>query len=287
NHSEHPLARAVVQEAQSRQISFYDVEQFNSTTGGGVSGIIQQKSIIVGQLSFMEENLVTDLARLQDKAKIAQEQANSVIFVAYGREAIGFFAIADSIKASSMEAIKELHRLGIKVIMVTGDNPSTAQAIAKKLNIYEVYAGINPKDKIDLVRQFKNKYYIVAMTGDGINDSPALAEADVGIAMGTGTDVAIESAGVTLVKGDLMGVAKAISLSRATMHNIRQNLFFAFIYNLIGIPIAAGVLYPFNGLLLSPMIASAAMALSSLSVIFNALRLKKNELKAENARNGF
>lgn len=273
--SEHPLALAIVQGAQERSLTIPEVEQFNSVTGGGVTGIVEGKKIFVGKPNLMEENHVTGIASLQAQAKEAQELAQTAIFVAIDGKAIGFIVVADPIKASTPKAVEDLHQLGIKVIMLTGDNEYTAKAVAKKLNIDEVHAGVNPKDKNILVQQLKNKKQIVAMAGDGINDSPALAAADVGIAMGTGTDVAMESAGVTLVKGDLTGIVRAITLSRATMRNIRQNLFFAFIYNMAGIPIAAGILFPLTGLLLNPIIASAAMAFSSVSVILNALRLNK------------
>lgn len=273
--SEHPLALAIVEGAHERNLNIPEVEQFNSVTGGGVTGIVDGKKVFVGKANLLEENRITGIASLQAQAKEAQEQAQTVIFVAIDGKAIGFIAVADPIKASTPKAIDDLHKLGIKVIMLTGDNEYTAKAVAKKLNIDEVHAGVNPKDKNVLVQQLKNKRQIVAMAGDGINDAPALAAADVGIAMGTGTDVAMESAGVTLVKGDLTGIVRAITLSRATMRNIRQNLFFAFIYNMAGIPIAAGILFPFIGLLLNPIIASAAMAFSSVSVILNALRLNK------------
>jgi Cu+-exporting ATPase len=223
----------------------------------------------------MEENHITGIASLQAQAREAQEQAQTAIYVAIDGKAIGFIVVADPIKSSTPKAIEDLHQLGIRIIMLTGDNEYTAKAVAKRLNIDEVHAGVNPQDKNVLVQQLKSEKQIVAMAGDGINDSPALAAADVGIAMGTGTDVAMESAGVTLVKGDLTGIVRAITLSRATMRNIRQNLFFAFIYNMAGIPIAAGILFPFIGLLLNPIIASAAMAFSSVSVILNALRLNK------------
>ena len=272
--SEHPLALAIVQGAQERNVAIPEVEQFNSITGGGVTGIVEGKKIFVGKANLLEENHIAGIASLQAQAKEAQEQAQTAIFVAIDGKAIGFIAVADPIKASTPKAIEDLHRLGIKVIMLTGDNEYTAKAVAKKLNIDEVHAGVNPKDKNILVQQLKSEKQIVAMAGDGINDSPALAAADVGIAMGTGTDVARESAGITLMKGDLTGIVRAIILSRATMRNIRQNLFFAFIYNIAGIPIAAGILFPLTGLLLNPMIASGAMALSSVSVIWNALRLK-------------
>jgi Cu+-exporting ATPase len=273
--SEHPLALAIVQGALERKLNISTVEQFNSVTGGGVTGIVEGKRVFVGKPSLMEENHIAGIASLQSQAKEAQEQAQTAVFVAIDGTVIGFIAVADPIKASTPKAIKELHRLGIKVIMLTGDNAYTANAVAKKLNIDEVHAAVNPKDKNLLVQQLKSSKQIVAMAGDGINDSPALAAADVGIAMGTGTDVAMESAGITLVKGDLIGIVRAIILSRATMRNIRQNLFFAFIYNAAGIPIAAGLLYPFIGFLLNPIVASAAMAFSSVSVILNALRLKK------------
>lgn len=273
--SEHPLALAIVQGAKERNLNIPEVEQFNSVTGGGVTGIVDGKKVFVGKPNLLEENHITGITSLQAQAKEAQEQAQTAIFVAIDGKAIGFIVVADPIKASTPKAIEDLHRLGIRVIMLTGDNEYTAKAVAKKLNIDEVHAGVNPKDKNILVQQLKSAKQIVAMAGDGINDSPALAAADVGIAMGTGTDVAMESAGVTLVKGDLTGIVRAITLSRATMRNIRQNLFFAFIYNMAGIPIAAGILFPFFGLLLNPMIASAAMAFSSVSVILNSLRLNK------------
>lgn len=273
--SEHPLALAIVQGAQERNLNIPEVKEFNSITGGGVVGLVDGKKVLVGKTSLMKESHVSGIENFEVQAKEVQEQAQTSIFVAIDGKVVGFIAVADPIKASTPKAIEDLHRLGLKIIMLTGDNEYTAKAVAKKLNIDEVHAGVNPKDKNLLVQQLKSERQIVAMAGDGINDSPALAAADVGIAMGTGTDVAMESAGVTLVKGDLSGIVKAIALSRATMHNIRQNLFFAFIYNIAGIPIAAGILYPFIGLLLNPIIASAAMAFSSVSVIMNALRLNK------------
>lgn len=272
--SEHPLALAIVQGAQERKLTIPEVTQFQSTTGGGVAGVIKNKRVFVGKEKFMRDNQIPGVEHLQLQAKEAQDEAQTVIFVAVDKEAIGWIAVADPIKPSTPKAIEDLHRLGITIVMLTGDNENTAKAVAKKLHIDEIHAGVDPKDKNTLVLQLKNKNHIVAMAGDGINDAPALAAADVGIAMGTGTDVAMESAGVTLMKGDLTGIVRAIILSRATMQNIRQNLFFAFIYNAAGVPIAAGILYPFIGLLLNPIIASAAMALSSVSVIVNALRLK-------------
>lgn len=276
-HSEHPLALAILQGAKEKNLDIPQAEQFQSITGGGVSGKVQGQSIMVGQAAWMEENHIQGLIELKEKALDAEKQAQTIIYVAKEGKAIGFFAVSDPIKRSTPQAIEQMHQMGIKIIMITGDNANTAKAVAGRLNIDNYHAGVNPQNKNLLVKQLKNKNNKVAMAGDGINDSPALAEADVGIAMGTGTDVAMESAGVTLVKGDLMGIAKAIELSRATMRNIRQNLFFAFIYNMAGIPIAAGVLYPFFGILLNPMIASGAMALSSVSVILNALRLRKKK----------
>jgi len=274
--SEHPLALAIVHEAQKRQLNIPEAEQFNSVTGGGVNGLVNGKKILIGQLRLMEKNKITGLEAFQAKSKDFQEKAQTVVFVAAEGQAIGLIAVADPIKSSTPQAIEAIHHLGLKIIMLTGDNVFTAQAIAKQIHIDEVHAGVNPQDKSALIKRLKNQGAIVAMAGDGINDAPALAEADVGIAMDTGTDVAIESAGITLIKGDLNGILRSIILSRATMRNIRQNLFFAFIYNAIGIPIAAGVLYPAFGLLLNPMIAGAAMSFSSVSVILNSLRLNRS-----------
>jgi Cu+-exporting ATPase len=218
------------------------------------------------------------LEKIDSKARELQQQGNGVMFVAVDDRLAGIVAVADPIKDSTPPAIEELHKLGIKIIMLTGDNERTARAVARKLGIDEVEAGIEPQRKHERVRQLRDHKNLVAMAGDGINDAPALAAADVGIAMGTGTDVAMESAGITLLKGDLQGIEKAIRLSRAMMRNIRQNLFFAFIYNTLGVPIAAGVLYPFFGILLSPIIAGAAMSMSSVSVVANALRLRSIKL---------
>jgi Cu+-exporting ATPase len=215
---------------------------------------------------------------LEKQAEELQADGNTVIFVGVDGASAGILAVSDPIKENAAETIRELHELGLKIIMMTGDNEQTARAVAKKLNIDDVHAGVEPKHKSEHVQRLRNEGEIVAMAGDGINDAPALAAANVGIAMGTGTDVAIESAGITLVKGDLRGVLKSIRLSRRVMGNIRQNLFFAFGYNALGVPIAAGLLYPFFGLLLSPMIASAAMSFSSVSVVGNALRLRKTDL---------
>jgi len=243
-----------------------------------VQGKIQGELVRVGKEKFPREAGVSIPDALLQQAQVFQEKAQTVVWLAQGNQAVGLLGIADPIKDTTREAIKALHDLGIKVIMCTGDNRKTAEAVARELGIDEVRAEVMPQDKHDIVKQFKQQGAVVAMAGDGINDAPALAAADVGVAMGTGTDVAIESAGITLVKGDLMGIAKAFHLSRAVMRNIRQNLFFAFIYNALGIPVAAGVLYPLIRLLLNPMIAGAAMSFSSVSVVGNALRLRKTRL---------
>jgi len=276
--SEHPLASAIVRGAQDRHITLMKITNFQSTTGGGVSAQVDGKGVLVGKPQFLKARKISDLEKLETKAVELQAQGQTAIFVAIDGHAAGILAVSDPIKESSTAAIKHLHEIGIKVIMLTGDNERTAKAVAQKLDIGEVEAGVEPQRKNERVRQLHEQGRVVVMAGDGINDAPALAEADVGIAMGTGTDVAMESAGITLVKGDLRGIEKAIRLSRAMMRNIRQNLFFAFIYNALGIPIAAGALYPLLGWLLNPMIAGAAMSLSSVSVIANALRLRAAKL---------
>jgi Cu+-exporting ATPase len=276
--SEHPLARAFVDAAKESNIGLLPVIHFESIVAGGVTGTADGKIVRIGKLSFLTEQGIHIPDDWQQRARELQENAKTVIWVGADTELAGIFAIADPIKTSSAEAIRTLHRMGLKVIMCTGDNAATAKAVAKELGIDEVHAEFVPQDKIDLIRKLKQQGAVVAMAGDGINDAPALAGADVGIAMGTGTDVAIGSAAITLVKGDLLSIAKTIQLSRATMRNIRQNLFFAFIYNAVGVPIAAGALYPFFGILLSPMIAGAAMSFSSVSVILNALRLRKTKI---------
>ena len=276
--SEHPLAASIVRGAQDRHLTLAKVTDFQSITGRGAIGKVDGREVLVGKAQFLRAQNVSGIEPLEPKAGELQEQGQTVIFVAVDRRAAGVIAVADPIKESSLEAIRRLHRVGIKIIMLTGDNARTAKAVAERLGIDEVEASIEPKHKNERVRNLREQKHIVAMAGDGINDAPALAAADVGIAMGTGTDVAMESAGITLVKGDLRGIEKAIALSRAMMRNIRQNLFFAFIYNALGIPIAAGALYPFFGLLLSPVIAGAAMSFSSVSVITNALRLRRIRL---------
>jgi P-type Cu+ transporter len=259
------------------------VTDFSSTTGGGIVATNDGAEIVVGQPAFLRDHGVSGLEDLEAHARDLQASGQTVIFVAIGRRAAGIIAVSDPIKSSTSDAVRELFRLGLKLIMLTGDNERTARAVADKLGIDQVEAGVAPKNKHERVEALRRSGAIVAMAGDGINDAPALAAADVGIAMGTGTDVAMESAGITLVKGDLNGIVHAIQLSRAVMRNIRQNLFFAFIYNALGIPIAAGVFYPFFGLLLSPIIAGAAMSLSSVSVIGNALRLQRVPLGGSSA----
>lgn len=274
--SEHPLAGAIISGARERGISLERAGEFESITGKGVRGAIAGRQVSVGSESLIRAGSVSD--PLTYHAEEARKQAQSVVFVSIDGKPAGMIAVADTIKPSSEEAIRLLHREGVRVVMATGDSRATALAVAKQLGIDQVEAEILPQQKEQLVRRLQAEGRMVAMAGDGVNDAPALAAAHVGIAMGTGTDVAMESAGITLVHGDLRGVARALRLSRAAMRNIRQNLFLAFVYNALGIPIAAGVLYPFIGLLLSPMIASAAMTFSSVSVITNALRLKKAKL---------
>lgn len=278
HNSEHPLAEAVRQAAKEKALQIPKSEGFSSITGKGVVSKVEGQQVVVGKPSLLEEYKIAIDSRLLQQAESLQNQAQTVLFVAIDGKPAGLLAIADPIKPSTYEAIQELHRLGKRVIMLSGDNIQTAQAVAQKLGIDEVHAAADPQYKQALIHQIKEQEGFVAMAGDGVNDAPALAAADVGIAMGTGTDVAMESADVTLVKGDLNGIVKAIHLSHAMMSNIKQNLFFAFIYNILGIPIAAGVLYPLLGIFLNPMIAALAMSLSSLSVVMNALRLRYNKL---------
>ena len=275
--SEHPLAEAIVKAAQDKSVTIPKVHEFNSTTGEGVQAIVDGKQVAIGNSKLMQCFNSFD-EELSTKADVRRKDGETVMFVAIDGKAAGFVSVADPIKPSTGDAIKMLHEAGLKVVMLTGDNEKTAQAAANKLSIDEVHADVSPEDKNRIVKEMQDNGKLVAMAGDGINDAPALPQANVGIAMGTGTDVAMESAGITLLKGDLMGIDKAYKLSHATMRNIRQNLFFAFVYNAIGVPIAAGVLYPAFGLLLSPMIAAAAMSLSSVSVIGNTLRLRRLDL---------
>ncbi len=275
--SEHPLARAIVEAANARGLNLSEAADFDSPIGKGVSGTLSGRKIVIGNQAMLTDSGV-DTAYLVKDAESLRSDGATAIFVAVDGKAAGILAIADPLKTSTAEALKALRDIGIRVVMLTGDNRTTALAVARRLGITEVEAEILPEDKAKVVERLRREGRVVAMAGDGVNDAPALAAADVGIAMGTGTDVAIESAGVTLLQGDLRGIVRARLLSHATMSNIRQNLFFAFIYNAAGVPIAAGVLYPFFGLMLSPIIAAAAMALSSVSVVGNALRLRRVSL---------
>ncbi|HEV3168063.1 MAG TPA: heavy metal translocating P-type ATPase [Isosphaeraceae bacterium] len=275
--SEHPLAQALVTAAQERGLSLAPVDGFRSLTGRGITGTIEGRSVAVGNRSLLSEPQI-DAGSLPDRAEELRKDGQTVVYVAIDGRAAGLVGVADPIKESAAEAIKDLHSDGVRIVMLTGDSRTTAEAVARKLGLDEVVAEVLPEQKGEVIKKLQAAGRIVAMAGDGINDAPALAQAHVGIAMGTGTDVAMESAGITLVKGDLRGIARARKLSRATMRNIRENLFFAFIYNAIGVPVAAGVLYPWLGILLSPMVASAAMTFSSVSVILNALRLRRIKL---------
>ena len=275
--SEHPLAAAIVTGAQAKGIELVKASNFQSVTGKGVTGEVDARTVALGNAKLLE-TLGIDAADLSQQAESERAQGSTVMLIAIDGRAAGLISVADPIKESTVAAIRALHAEGITIVMLTGDSSATAQAVAAKLDIDQVHADVMPEQKVEAVKRLQAEGHIVAMAGDGINDAPALAQAHVGIAMGTGTDVAMESAGVTLVKGDLRGIVRARRLSRATMRNIRQNLFFAFIYNSAGVPVAAGVLYPFFGILLSPMIAAAAMSFSSVSVITNSLRLRQVKL---------
>lgn len=272
--SEHPLATAVVNFAKSKNSTFFKVEKFDSITGKGVIGFIYNEKVSLGNKKLLEQEGIQDFSSIEQEVIEEQKLGKTVSYIALDKKVVGYITITDAIKKSSLEAINELKRQGVQVIMLTGDNENTARAVASELNLTDFKASCLPQDKLEYIKELQAKGKIVAMAGDGINDAPALAQSDIGIAMGTGTDVAIESAKITLVKGDLKGIVKAKNLSHAVMKNIKQNLFFAFIYNVLGIPIAAGVLFPVFGLLLSPMIAALAMSFSSVSVIANALRLR-------------
>jgi Cu+-exporting ATPase len=276
--SEHPLAAAIVRGAKEQHIVLDEVKDFRSVTAGGVLGVIAGRAVMIGKPDFLRGQKITGLEPLEALAMKLQEEGKTAMFVAVDGKPAGILAVADPIKSTTPEAIGELHALGLQLVMVTGDNRRTAGAVARQLDLDAVEAEIEPAGKVAYIKKLRAEGKHVAMAGDGINDAPALSEAEVGIAMGTGTDVAMQSAGVTLVSGDLRAIANAVRLSRATMWNIRENLFFAFLYNALGIPVAAGVLYPFFGVLLSPIIAGAAMSLSSVSVICNALRLRKVKL---------
>jgi Cu+-exporting ATPase len=275
--SEHPLAAAIVAGATERGVELAKDQGFQSYTGKGIFGVVAGKRVALGNLQLFDE-LKIDAGALCARAEELRRDGQTVMFVAIEKQLAGLLGVIDPVKSSSAEALRQLHAGGIHIVMLTGDSKATAAAVARKLGIDEVHAEVQPSQKGEIVKQLQAAGRVVAMAGDGINDAPALAQAEVGIAMGSGTDIAIESAALTLIKGDLRGIVKARRLSRATMRNIRQNLFFAFFYNLLGVPIAAGLLYPFFGILLSPMIASAAMTLSSVSVISNALRLNRLEL---------
>lgn len=273
--SEHPLAESILNYAKDKNITLEEVKDFEAVTGRGVTGIVEGKNIASGNEKMMLENDISILTEIKDKVLSDQKLGKTVSYIAVDKIIVGFVVIADAVKESSKKAVRELMDRGVKVIMLTGDNKNTAKAVSDELNLSGFIAECMPEDKLNEIKRLQSEGNIVAMAGDGINDAPALAQADIGIAMGTGTDVAIESAQITLVKGDLQGIVKAKNLSRAIMKNIKQNLFFAFFYNVLGVPIAAGVLFPVFGLLLSPMIAAAAMSFSSVSVITNSLRLRK------------
>ena len=276
--SEHPLAAAIVAGARERGITAGAVKNFGSMGGLGVYGQVDGHAVAIGNLMMMGISTIQDFGGLGDRAEELRRDGQTVMFVAVDGKLAGLLGVADLIKQTTPDAVKQLQADGIRLVMLTGDSRATAEAVAKKLGIDAVFAEVLPEEKVETLRKLQSEGRVVAMAGDGVNDAPALVAADVGIAMGTGTDVAMESAGVTLVKGDLRGIVRARNLSRATMRTVRQNLFLAFAYNLIGVPIAAGVLYPVFGLLLSPMIAAAAMSLSSVSVIGNALRLRFAEV---------
>ena len=274
-HSEHPIGAAIARAAAERGLEAPEVNDFQSETCGGVKGRVGQDRVLVGRSSFLKGNNVRGMGKLKEKARAMEAEGKTVVYVAVGRRAAGLVAVSDPLKDNTGEAVAGLHELGLRLLLMTGDNEQTARSVAGKLGIDDVRAGVAPEDKHDRIEAVRREGHRVAMAGDGINDAPALAAADVGIAMGTGADVAIESAGITLVKGDLRGIVKSVRLSRSVMRNIRQNLFFAFVYNATAVPVAAGVLYPFFGILLSPMIAAAAMSFSSVSVVSNALRLRR------------
>jgi Cu+-exporting ATPase len=275
--SEHPLATAIVAAAAERGLKLADLSGFDSPSGRGVVGVVEGRRVSLGNAKFLSELGVSTSAQA-DAAEHARREGATAIFLAVDGKAVAMFAIADPVKATTADAIRALAQENVRVVMLTGDNLVTAQAVARRLGIEEVEAEVLPEQKTLVVQRLRREGRVVAMAGDGVNDAPALASSEVGIAMGTGTDVAMESAGVTLLKGDLLGIVRARRLSEATMRNIRQNLFFAFVYNAAGVPIAAGILYPAFGILLSPLIAAAAMALSSISVVANALRLQRLRL---------
>ncbi len=274
--SEHPLGKAIVKAVKEQNLMLHKVHDFKSITGKGVTGSVEQESLAIGTIKLFENNqaIKNDLLKLDAELEGLRKSGNTVILIAINNKLEGLFAVSDPIKKTSYAALQELRKNNIRIIMLTGDNRTTAEAVAKQLEISEIHAEVTPEQKLTIIEGLQKQALIVAMAGDGINDAPALAKSNIGIAMGTGTDIAIESAGITLVKGDISGITHAYLLSKATMRNIKQNLLFAFGYNALSIPIAAGILYPWLGILLNPMIASAAMALSSVSVVYNALRLR-------------
>jgi Cu2+-exporting ATPase len=287
-YSEHPLAEAIVNYGKSKEVSLIKVNDFEAVTGKGVIGTVEDKKVALGNDKLLKQFSISIPENLANKVVAEQEKGKTVSYIAVDEKAVGYVTIFDAIKKTSQDAIAELQKNGIEVIMLTGDNKNTAKAVAEKLNLKNYKAECLPEDKLNEIKKLQEQGKVVAMAGDGINDAPALAQSDVGIAMGTGTDVAIESAAITLIKGDLRGIVKAKKLSHNVVKNIHQNLFFAFIYNTLGVPIAAGVLYPFFGLLLSPMIAALAMSFSSVSVIANALRLRNikiSDLSTKSTRN--
>jgi len=275
--SEHPLAGAILASASERGLALSNAEEFRAVTGKGVTGRVDGKTVALGNDALLADQKV-EAGMLASDAEALRSDGQTVVHLVVDRELLGLIAIADPIKATSADAVRELHAQRLRLVMLSGDSRTTANAVARKLGIDEVIAEVLPEQKLEAVKQYQTQGHVAAMAGDGINDAPALAQANVGIAMGTGTDVAMESADVTLVKGDLRGIVRARKLSQATVANIRQNLFFAFVYNALGVPIAAGVLYPVLGWLPSPMLAAAAMSFSSVSVIANALRLQKEKL---------
>jgi Cu+-exporting ATPase len=275
--SEHPLAAAILGKAREKEIALSDVKNFRAAVGKGISGEIDGGLAALGNIQFMNDLHVATRDPIE-QAEALRKEGQTIVFVAFSGALVGMIGVADPVKVSTVDALRGLKEEGLRVVMLTGDSRTSAEAVARKLGIDEVIAEVSPEMKYESVKKLVAEGRKVAMAGDGINDAPALAEAHVGIAMGTGTDVAMQSAGITLVSGDLRGIVRARRLSRAVMRNIRQNLFFAFVYNMLGVPLAAGVLYPIWGLLLNPMIASAAMSFSSVSVIGNALRLRKTAL---------
>jgi len=278
SNSEHPLAQAILNYAKEKNIPLQQVSDFEAIAGKGVTGTFNNEQVALGNIKLMEQLGITITTELEQQAKEAQQQGKTVSFVSIAKEAAGFVVISDKIKPTAKEAVQKLHKEGLRVIMFTGDNEGTAKAVSNAIHLDGFKAQMLPENKLQEIKKLQDAGRKVAMAGDGINDAPALSQADIGMAMGTGTDVAIESADITLVKGDITGIAKARALSKKVMDNIKQNLFFALGYNALGIPIAAGVLYPFSGVLLSPMIAALAMSFSSVSVILNSLRLRQTHL---------